>query len=304
MDWLAETWKWIAANLVNWFVVLWWFTALVFVLATAARWWLWRRWAETVDTLSLPRLFLLGATASWRGDWQALTARYAKAGDERRFVVTLVGALVLPVYTLLMIFAFGKEYLLIYLVAVVVYVFGTVALAGRVLHFGTAAAAAGEPPVHRDVPAWQAPLRELAGVGPRFVAGVVLAGILAAVAIQPEWAFPVEVTGGGLMAQVLNALAGIALAIGAWTPPVAAFLFGVPVWRGGFALAGLLAFLLAIPATPYVLMVCTARIGVRQTARLAALVIAMSLVAALVATALVALADPDLPYVYAPEQLL
>ncbi len=309
MDWLAEIWKWIDANLDNWFLVLWWFTLPVFLLSAFGRWWAWRRWSaagggERRGLRGGVRIMALAVTASWRGDWKRLAAPLAVRGKEPQFLVAAVTAHVLPVYALLIIFALGKEYLLVYLIAVAMFL-AAVALAGAaLLEFpqGEQGKDEGSPPP--DPPFWTAPVREVLGVAPRFVYGLVLAGVLAAVAIHPEWTFPVEITGAGVVAQTLNAVFGVVLAVGAWTPPVGAFLFAVPVWRGGFALAGLLAFLLAVPAAPQALIAYAQWLGRREAAKIAALVLAAAIASGVAAAALVGLSGLDLPYVYSPDQLL
>ncbi len=141
-------------------------------------------------------------------------------------------------------------------------------------------------------------------MAPRFLYGVVIAGVLAAIAIHREWTFPVEITGAGLVSQLLNAVLGIALAVGAWTPPVGAFLLGVPVWRGGFALAGLIAFLFAIPAAPQAVMAYAEWIGHKEAAKLAAVVLVGAVASGVIAAAIISAVGLELPYVYSPDQLL
>ncbi len=309
MEWFAEIWKWIEANLVNWFVMLWWFTGAVFLLSAAARWWVWGRfWNPNIHDASDPvdwgKVLALGITASWWGDWKRLAVRFAVKGGEGRFVLATITAHVLPIYALLIIFAFGKEYLVVYLIGAAVYI-PVVVLGGMaVLSFPTRAPARTSPPVSEKAPFWSAPVRELWGVAPRFLYGVVIAGVLAAIAIHREWTFPVEITGAGLVSQLLNAVLGIALAVGAWTPPVGAFLLGVPVWRGGFALAGLIAFLFAIPAAPQAVMAYAEWIGHKEAAKLAALVLVGAVASGVIAAAIISAVGLELPYVYSPDQLL
>lgn len=303
MVWFAEIWKWTEANLVNWFVVLWWFTAVVFLLSAYARWFIWRwLWRPGLEEEGWWRLLLLAVSASWWGDWKRLARRFAIAGDEVRFVSVVLVAQLLPVYALLIIFALGKEYLLVYLIAVAVFVPSVVAGGKVVLSFSGGSERSA--PTSDRGPFWMAPVRELFGVLPRFALGIVLAAILAAVAIHPRWTFPVEITGAGLVSQLLNALFGVVLAVGAWTPPVGAFLFSVPVWRGGLALAGLYAFLLAIPAAPQAVMTYAEWLGRAEAAKLAAVVLVGAVFAGMVAALMVAAVGLPLPYVYSPDQLL
>ncbi len=308
MEWPAEIWKWIDANLVNWFVMLWWFTGLVFLLSTYARWWVWGRFwkpniQETSGALGWGRVLALGITSSWWGDWKRLAARFAVRGKEVHFVTAILASHVLPVYALLIIFAFGKEYLLVYIIGAAMFV-PLVVLGGKAILSFPEDDHAPRTPSPERVRFWMAPVKELFGVAPRFLYGVLLAGVLAAVAIHPEWTFPVEITGAGVISQLLNALFGVVLAVGAWTPPVGAFLLGVPVWRGGFALAGLIAFLLAVPAAPQAVMTYAEWLGRKEAAKLAVVILVAAVVSA-VATAVVAsLLGLQLPYLYAPDQLL
>ena len=308
MEWLAEIWKWINANLMNWFVGLWWFTGLVFLLSAYARRWVWGRlWNSNIQEarghLEWGTILALGITSSWWGDWKRLAVRLAVKGGEGRFVLAAIAAHVLPVYALLIIFALGKEYLFVYLIGAVVFVPIVVLGGTAVLSFPEKDQAPRAPGPEKS-PFWSAPVKELWGVAPRFLYGIVVAGVLAAVAIHPEWTFPVEITGAGLISQLLSALFGIALAVGAWTPPVGAFLLGVPVWRGGFALAGLIAFLFAIPAAPQAVMTYAEWVGRKEAAKIAFLVLVAAVVSGLVATAIVGAVGLNLPYVYSPDQLL
>lgn len=309
MEWFTEIWKWIEANLVNWFVILWWFTGLVFLLSAYGRWWVWGRfWNSNLYDASGPlewgRVLALGITSSWWGDWKRLASRYAVKGEEGRFVLAVIAAQTLPIYSLLIIFAFGKEYLLVYLIGAAVFV-SIVVLGGKAfLSFPARVQARPSTPLPEKASFWTAPLQELWGVAPRFVYGVLAAGVLAAVAIHLEWTFPVEITGAGLVSQLLNAVFGIALAVGAWTPPVGAFLLGVPVWRGGFALAGLIAFLFAIPAAPQAVMAYAGWVGRKEAAKLAATVLVAAVATGIAATVIVNALGLGLPYVYSPDQLL
>ncbi len=312
MHWLAEIWKWLDAQLVNWFVVLWWFTAFVFLVSAGARWWAWRRFGDAPQSGSDARqstwggVLLLAVSASWWGDWKRLAAPLATRGGEGRFVLAVLAAHVLPIYALLIIYALGKEYLLVYLGSAAIFI-PLVVLGARVLlSFPEADGRAPgvSVPERSRTPPWRAPIHELAGVAPRFGYGLLLAALLAAIAIHPDWTFPVEITGSGLVSQFLNALFGAVVAIGAWTPPVGAFLFAVPVWRGGFALAGLYAFLFAVPAAPQAVMTYAEWVGRREAAKLAVLVLGGAVAAGLIAAVVVSVAGLPLPYVYSPAQLL
>ena len=308
MHWFAEIWKWITSNLFLWFVLLWLFTGSVFLLSAYARWWTWGLfWNPQLRDASGPlewgKVLALGITSSWWGDWKRLASRYATKGAEGRFILAIVAAHILPIYTLLIIFALGKEYLLVYLIGAAVFV-PIIVLSGKaVLSFperhqapqDTAAAA------ERF---WAAPLKEIFGVAPRVLYGFLLAGVLAAVAIHPDWTFPVEITGAGLVSQLLNAVFGVALAVGTWTPPVGAFLLGVSMWRGGFALAGLIAFFFAIPAVPQALMAYAEWVGRKEAAKVAGLVLVAAVVSGVVVAAVIGAVGLDLPYVYSPHQLL
>ena len=82
------------------------------------------------------------------------------------------------------------------------------------------------------------------------------------------------------------------------------FLLGVPVWRGGFALAGLIAFFFAIPARPQALVVYGELVGSKQATAFAALIIVAAIATALLTTLIVNVIGLHLPYVYSPDQLL
>ncbi len=308
MEWIAEIWKWWSSNLFLWFIILWWFTGLVFLVSAFARWWVWRRlWtANPVDAPSRPSWFhivALAVTASWWGDWKRLASRFVDKGQEGQFVLATTTAHVLPVYVLLIIFALGKEYLLVYLISTALFIPMLVVAGSALLSFpgDTQNATAAMP---TTPPLWLALIREFLGVAPRFLYGTAAAAILAAIAIHAEWTFPVEITGPGLMSQLLNALFGVVVAVGAWMPPVGVFILGVPMWRGGFALAGLIAFFLVIPAAPQALIVYAQWVGRGQATRFASLIIVAAIAAALLTTLIVRALGLPLPYVYAPEQLL
>ncbi len=86
--------------------------------------------------------------------------------------------------------------------------------------------------------------------------------------------------------------------------PVGAFLLGVPGWRGGFALAGLIPFFFAIPATPQAAMGYAEWVGRKEAAKLATLVLVAAVVSGVVAIAIVDAVGLNLPYVCSPDQLL
>ncbi len=224
-------------------------------------------------------------------------------GQEGQFVLATTTAHVLPVYVLLIIFALGKEYLLVYLISTALFIPMVVVAGSALLSFpgDTQNATAAMP---TTPPLWLALIREFLGVAPRFLYGAAAAAILAAIAIHAEWTFPVEITGPGLMSQLLNALFGVVVAVGAWMPPVGVFILGVPMWRGGVALAGLIAFFLVIPAAPQALIVYAQWVGRGQATRFASLIIVAAIAAALLTTLIVRALGLPLPYVYAPEQLL
>ena len=309
MNWMAEFWKWGASNFFLWFVMLWWFTIPVFLLSSYARWWVERRdWSEPLSqTSKLPvwvRILALGATASWWGDWKRLAMPFAIGGGEMRFTLAVVASHVLPIYVLLIIFALGKEYLLVYLIAAGVFV-PLVLLGAKVfLSFSERASNTLHGEAQEHIPFWMAPIKEFVGVAPRFLYGVVAAAVIAAIAIQPKFAFPVEITGGGLAAQLLNALLGIVAAVGLWVPPVGVVLLSVPIWRGGIALAGLIAFFFAILAAPQAIMAYSEWIGRRQAAKFAAIVLLVAVVTGMLVTLIVRGLGRDLPYQYSPDQLL
>lgn len=309
MSWPAEVWTWTVASAKQLLVMFWWATAGVFLMSAAARWWVLRRVGEDgtegeAPSRTWPVLLGRAITASGRGDWKRRAVRWLDAGGGARFAVFVAAAHLLPVYVLLIPVLYGKEYLPVYLGAAVLDL-ALIGIGARWLDLSRAdgGGAARESDRSEAGGPAAALLDELGGVVPRLAYGFLAAGVLAALAIRPAWAFPVEVTGGGLVPQLLNGLGGAALAVGAWMPPVAALVVGLAVWRSGFALTGLLAFLLALPAAPQSVAAYGDWLGRREAAKLAVLYAAAAVLAGLAASWAAGAVGWELPYVYDAAQV-
>ncbi len=86
---------------------------------------------------------------------------------------------------LLIIFALGKEYLLVYLISTALFI-PMVIVAGSVLLSLPGDTQNATPAMPTTLPLWLAPIREFLGVAPRFLYGAAAAAILAAIAIYAE----------------------------------------------------------------------------------------------------------------------
>lgn len=300
----AEIWKWFASQLEYWFVMLWWFTGGLFILSAVARWSAGRRiHPSSAEDIGWLETLLAGITASWRGDRERLARRLAERGEAARFALGVTAAHILPLYVPVLIFGLGKEYLLVYLLAVTIDLAVVTAAAAGWLAVSTPGGPSPEAAAERSS-LWGGFGRELVAAGPRWLYGFAVAALLAALAIHPAWTFPVEITGGGLAAQVVNGMLGAALAVGAWAPPVGVLFLAVSVWRSGFALTGLLTLMLSIPAAPQSVAMYAEVIGRRQATRFLAIVLVSALLSAVLTTLLVAALGLELPYQYAAEQTL
>lgn len=310
MSWLGEIWTWTVASAYQLLVLFWWATAGAFLLSAGARWWTMRRLGAgdasgSGRSVTWPTVVVRGVTASGWGDWERRARDLVEEGRETEFAVFVAVAHTVTAYVLLIPALYGKEYLPVYLVAAVLYL-GLVAAGARWLDFSRTRLP--EPEVGEgEELASPGPvgalLGELSGVAPRLAFGFLGAGVIAALAIQPAWTFPVEVTGGGLVPQLLNGLVGVVLAVGAWMPPVGALVVGLAVWRAGFALTGLLAFLLALPAAPQSVGTYAEWIGRKEATKLAGVFVTAAVVSGLVAAWLAGATGLELPYVYDPAQL-
>jgi uncharacterized membrane protein YraQ (UPF0718 family) len=83
---------------------------------------------------------------------------------------------------------------------------------------------------------------ELRAVGFLSLYGLLLGGVVAAWGLSPWHVAPAALFGGGLAAQGINTILGLAVSFLTWMSPVANLFVGTYVWKVGIAHAGLVSF--------------------------------------------------------------
>ncbi|MFQ5882597.1 MAG: hypothetical protein ACE5I9_09020 [Candidatus Methylomirabilales bacterium] len=263
---------------------------------------------------------VVGAGCTSHAAFTRIAQALIDAGRWRDFLAFIGGAHYLLFYVFLLSPLLGKEFLLAYIIGVVVFLGVFITLGSQLkrsdvspipspqadlTHFAIPRSKAKAPlPFRLAEQAIRLIGREVAGSWWRLLYGFLAAGFLAAVAIQPSWVFPVTLTGGGWQGQFLNALMGIGTGLLSFAPPIANILIGTYLWRGGIALAGLVAFWFTAAAAPHRIWYYRRMLGWRLALLLAGIVLLAAILSGLTVAGIFGLLQIKIKYQYAIAQTL
>ncbi len=263
---------------------------------------------------------LVGAGCTSYTAFTRIAQTLIDAGRWRDFLAVIGGSHYLLFYVFLLPPLLGKEFLLAYAIGVVVFL-------GVFIPLGSRLSGRKASPIllpQGDLTDLAVPRGKAKGVLPfrlaeqparligrevaaswwRLLYGFLAAGFLAAVAIKPSWVFPVTLTGGGWQGQFLNALMGVGIGLVSFAPPIANILIGTYLWRGGMALAGLVAFWFTAAAAPQRIWYYRSMLDWRRALLLAGVIVLAAVIAGLAVAGSFDLLEIKIKYQYAIAQTL
>ncbi len=193
----------------------------------------------------------------------------------------------------------GKDFLLSHVIGMVLFV----SCAGIISRFsGIRFERAGFEGPPREEGAARTALFEGLRVVSYMSLGLLLGGLIAAWGLsRAAWA-PAEVGNGGIETQFVSGVIGVLLGL-LGVPPVANMVVATYLWKTGLGQAGIVVYFCAATLAPYRWVLYSRLFGTRGALRLAALLLAASLLAGLGTALIFAVLDVDIRYKLLPEQL-